>query len=199
MMNNNCQELNFTVESLLLLCHKPFYFCLHTTSLLINFSNKRHINMNCRTFQVKSCFGHVRFYLSVQFSSVQFSSVQFSSVQFSSVQFSSVQFSSVQFSSVQFSSVQFSSVQFSSVQFSSVQFSSVQFSSVQFSSVQFSSVQFSSVQFSSVQFSSVQFSYFTSLTNYSYAFFSERLIQFYVGCNRFNKSEINEVRIEWAL
>ena len=45
MMNNNRQEYNFTII-LLLLCNKPFHFCsknTHTTFLLINFSNKRHV------------------------------------------------------------------------------------------------------------------------------------------------------------
>ena len=32
---------------------------------------------------------------------------------------------------------------------------------------------------------------------YSYAFCSKRLTQFFVGCNSFNKGEINEVPIEW--
>ena len=27
MMNNNCQEYGFSVESLLLRCNKPFQFC----------------------------------------------------------------------------------------------------------------------------------------------------------------------------
>ena len=40
-MNNNCQEYNFSMQSLLLRCSKPFHFCskdTHITFLLINFS-----------------------------------------------------------------------------------------------------------------------------------------------------------------
>ena len=40
MMNNDCQEYNFSIESLLLCCNKPFHFCskdTHIMFLLINF------------------------------------------------------------------------------------------------------------------------------------------------------------------
>ena len=44
-INNNCQEYDFSMESLLLHCNKPFHFCskadTHMTLLLINFQNKR--------------------------------------------------------------------------------------------------------------------------------------------------------------
>ena len=48
MMNNNCQEYDFNMESLLLRCNKPFHFCskdTHITFLLINFQNKRHVKV----------------------------------------------------------------------------------------------------------------------------------------------------------
>ena len=31
MMNNNCQEYDFSMESLLLRCNKPFHFCSKDT------------------------------------------------------------------------------------------------------------------------------------------------------------------------
>ena len=40
MMNNNCQEYDFSMESLLLRCNKPFHFCpkdTQITFLHINF------------------------------------------------------------------------------------------------------------------------------------------------------------------
>ena len=48
MMNNNCQEYNFSRESLLLRCNKPFHFCskgANVTLVPINFQNKRHVNI----------------------------------------------------------------------------------------------------------------------------------------------------------
>ena len=48
-MNNNYQEYDFSMESLLLRCNKPFHFFskdTHITFLLINFYDKRRINMN---------------------------------------------------------------------------------------------------------------------------------------------------------
>ena len=53
-MNNNCQEYDFSVESLLLCCNKPFHFCskdTHITFPPINFQNKGYVNTNC-TYEV---------------------------------------------------------------------------------------------------------------------------------------------------
>ena len=49
MINNNFHECDLSTEFLLLRCNKPFHFCskdTHKTFLLMNFKNKRHINMN---------------------------------------------------------------------------------------------------------------------------------------------------------
>ena len=50
MMNNNCQEYDFSMEVLLLCCNKPFHFCsknVHVTSLLINFEG---LGLECNKF-----------------------------------------------------------------------------------------------------------------------------------------------------
>ena len=49
MVNNNCQEYDFNMESLLLHCNRPFHFCskdTHITFLLIDYLNEKHVNMN---------------------------------------------------------------------------------------------------------------------------------------------------------
>ena len=48
-MNNNCQECNFSMESLFPLCNKPFHFCSKDTNITflpVNFQNKKHVNSN---------------------------------------------------------------------------------------------------------------------------------------------------------
>ena len=54
MMNNDCHEYDSGMWFLLLCFNKTCHFCskdTHITFLLINFLNKRHVNMN-RIFQV---------------------------------------------------------------------------------------------------------------------------------------------------
>ena len=49
MMNNDCQEYNSSIESLLTRCNETFHFCAkdtHIMLLLICFQNKRYVNMN---------------------------------------------------------------------------------------------------------------------------------------------------------
>ena len=49
MMNNNCQEYDCSMESLLLRRNKPIHFCskdTHITFLQIKFKNKRHVDMS---------------------------------------------------------------------------------------------------------------------------------------------------------
>ena len=72
-MNNNWHEYDFSMEILILHCSKPFHFRskdTHITFLLINFSNKRHINMN-GTFEVIVCFVIVWFHLLLRAVSAQ--------------------------------------------------------------------------------------------------------------------------------
>ena len=40
MMNNNCQECGFSVESLLLRCNKPFHICSNDTHITQASSNQ---------------------------------------------------------------------------------------------------------------------------------------------------------------
>ena len=46
MMDNNCQEFDFSIESLLLLCNKPFNFCSKDTHITFLPINVKNVNMN---------------------------------------------------------------------------------------------------------------------------------------------------------
>ena len=53
MMNNNCQEYDFSMESLILRCNKPFALLFKEYTHNVPFNqllNKRHVDMNY-TFQ----------------------------------------------------------------------------------------------------------------------------------------------------
>ena len=53
MINNNCQDNDCSIESLLLRSNKPFDFCTQDTHItfLIIYLNKRQVNMNL-SFQI---------------------------------------------------------------------------------------------------------------------------------------------------
>ena len=61
-MNNNCQEYDFSMESLLLHCNKPFHFCLKDIDTQIyipsdHLLKKRHIDeheLNFASYSVMS-------------------------------------------------------------------------------------------------------------------------------------------------
>ena len=58
MMNNDCQEYDFGIESLFLRCNKTFHFCSKDTHIMFlpsNLLNKRHVDLNL-TFQVIGLF-----------------------------------------------------------------------------------------------------------------------------------------------